>query len=51
VVLKTEPSHHRVKAVWEPAEVKAGDQAKVPGGGRLKAEALDKAAVSSLNIN
>lgn len=40
---------HRVKTVWEPAEVKAGDQVKLAAGVRVKAKALDRAAADSLN--
>ena len=32
VVPKAEAPHHRVKTVWEPEEVKAGDQAKASAG-------------------
>ncbi len=58
-VLKTETPNHRIKTVWEPEEVKAGDQAKAPAGVRAKdqarvpVEALeevpDKAEVDGLN--
>ncbi len=42
--LKAGPPHHRDKVVWEPAGVKAVDQAKAPAGVRAKAEAPDRAA-------
>jgi hypothetical protein len=49
VVLNAETPHHRVKAVWEPAGVKAREQAGVQAGVREKAEVADKAAIGSLN--
>ena len=49
MVLKTELPHHRIKVVWEPAGVKAGDQAKVPAGVRVKAEVQDRAKAGGLN--
>ena len=49
VARKTERTNHGVKAVWEPTEVKAEDQAKAPAGVRVKAKAPDRAAAGSLN--
>jgi hypothetical protein len=54
VVLRAEILHHRVKAVWKPAEVReqAGvpaevrEQAGVPAEVREQAEERDKAAVT-----
>jgi hypothetical protein len=40
---------HRVKTVWEPAGVKAGDPAKVAAGVRVKPEAPDRAVAGSHN--
>jgi hypothetical protein len=42
--------HHRIKTVWEPEEVKAGDQAKALAGVRAKAEVQDRARAGGLNI-
>jgi hypothetical protein len=44
VVLRAETLHHRVKAVWKPAEDR--EQAGVPAEVREKAEEWDKAAVT-----
>jgi len=49
-VLKAEALHHRIKTVWEPAGVKAGDQAKVPAGVRAKAEVQARAKAGDLDI-
>jgi hypothetical protein len=46
---KPERPNHRVKAVWELTEVKAGDQAEVAAGVRVKAKAPDRVAADSLN--
>ena len=46
-VLKAEPLRHRVKAVGDPARVKA----RVLAGVRAKAEAPDGVATGSLNIS
>ena len=48
---KAEPPHHRVKAVGDPARVKAGDQARAKAGVKAKAEAPDRAVAGSLNLN
>ena len=48
--LKAGAPHHRDKVVWEPAGVKAVDQAEVPAGVRAKAKAPDRAAAGSINL-
>jgi hypothetical protein len=48
VVLKAEAPHRRIRAVWEPAEVKAGDQAVAPAGVRAEAEVPDRDKVGGL---
>jgi hypothetical protein len=49
-ILKSEAQHPRVKTVWEPTGVKAGDQAEAAAGGRAKkAEAQDRAKAGDLN--
>ena len=45
--LKTEFPHHRVKAVGEPARVKAGDQARAPV--EAAAKVAEKAAAGGIN--
>jgi len=46
---KAEHPHHRAKVVWEPAGVRAREQAGVPDRVREKAEVPDRAAVGDLN--
>jgi hypothetical protein len=48
-VRKAERKNHRVQAVWDPTEVKAEDQAKVPAGVGVTAKAPDRAAADSLS--
>ena len=49
-VLKAQAPYHRVKTVWDPEEVKAGDQAKAPAGVRAKAEVQDRVRAGGLKI-
>ena len=53
VILKAEPLHHRIKAVWEqeqlPVEVREKDPVRVPAGVREKAGVRDKAEAGGLN--
>jgi hypothetical protein len=43
----TEVPPDRIKAAWEPAGVKAGEQAKVPA--EVRAKAPDRAVVGNFN--
>ena len=53
MALKAEALRHRIKAVWEQEQLRAGvrekDPVKAPAGVREKAEVQDKAAAGSLS--
>ena len=48
-VPKAKAPNHRIKTVWEPAGVKAGDQAEAPAGVRAKAEVQDRVQAGGLD--
>ena len=51
-ILKAEAPHPRIKTVWEPAGVKAGDQVKAAAGVRAKKVAVqDRAKADGLNTS
>ncbi len=46
---KAKQPHHRARAVWEPAGVRAREPASVPAEVRVKAKAPDRAVAGDLN--